>query len=46
MNDEDKNNGTTSTAPHGLARRRFINSAAIAGLTLGAAACTDRKSVV
>lgn len=45
MKDEDKNNSATdsSPAPQGLARRRFINSAALAGLALGAAACTDKK---
>jgi hypothetical protein len=43
MKDDDKNNNTTSPspAPQGLARRRFINSAAMAGLTLGAVACAD-----
>ena len=34
---------TTLPAPEGLGRRRFINSAALAGLTLGVAACAEKK---
>eukprot|EP01031_Cornospumella_fuschlensis_P019508 gene19508-23907_t len=45
MKDEGKSKNMTSISePQGLARRRFINSAAIAGLTLGAAACAEKKS--
>ncbi|UDF34435.1 UNVERIFIED_ORG: nitrous-oxide reductase [Shinella sp. XGS7] len=46
MKEEDKKNSgamSGTPAPQGLARRRFINSAALAGLTLGAAACADKK---
>ncbi len=38
----DDKNGSNQT-PDGLGRRRFINSAALAGLTLGVAACTEKK---
>ncbi|MDT8998027.1 TAT-dependent nitrous-oxide reductase [Paucibacter sp. APW11] len=40
MNEDKKN---SAEAP-GLARRRFINTAALTGLTLGVAACSDKKS--
>ena len=32
---------TPSEQPSGLGRRKFINTAALAGLTVGVAACTD-----
>ena len=36
---EDLNEGTV-----GLGRRRFINTAALAGLTMGVAACNDKPA--
>jgi len=41
MKDEKK---STSEESSGLGRRRFMNSAALAGLTLGVAACAEKKS--
>ncbi|MCA0174734.1 MAG: nitrous-oxide reductase [Proteobacteria bacterium] len=38
------NDKTTPEAPLQLGRRRFINSTALAGLTLGVAACSDKGS--
>ncbi|MDP2255737.1 MAG: TAT-dependent nitrous-oxide reductase [Polaromonas sp.] len=35
---------TPSEQPSGLGRRRFINTAALAGLTVGVAACTDKAT--
>ncbi len=37
-------NETAVTATAGLARRKFLNTAALAGLTFGAAACAEKKS--
>ena len=34
--------GTSSLPFGGLGRRKFINTAALAGLTAGVAACTDK----
>lgn len=45
MKDQDNTKPVPDTAalPQGMARRRFINSAALTGLTLGVAACADKK---
>ncbi|WP_326534751.1 TAT-dependent nitrous-oxide reductase [Pseudorhodoferax sp.] len=43
MHDAINNKPVDSPEPRGLGRRHFINSAALAGLALGAAACAEKK---